>query len=37
LGVGVIPRSIPVILMDDLVDIVKTGGTNFKEALYSSS
>lgn len=27
LGVGTIPRSIPVIQKDDLVDIVKAGGT----------
>lgn len=26
LGVGSIPRSIPVVLMDDLVDLVKAGG-----------
>lgn len=26
LGVGAIPRSIPVILQNDLVDIVKAGG-----------
>ena len=26
MGVGSIPRSIPVIMMDDLVDIVKAGG-----------
>lgn len=34
LGVGAIPRSIPVILKDDLVDMVKAGGKTFWEALF---
>ena len=34
LGVGAIPRSIPVILKDDLVDIVKAGGNKSWEALF---
>lgn len=34
LGVGAIPRSIPVILKDDLVDTVKAGGTMSLISLY---
>lgn len=33
LDVGSIPRSIPVVLMDDLVDIVKAGGATFLRSL----
>ncbi|RWW04511.1 hypothetical protein GW17_00032257, partial [Ensete ventricosum] len=33
LGVGSIPRSIPVILMNDLVDMVKAGGITICDAL----